>query len=171
MTRPCVELVLLQRPRRLVCRQQRLRPRFVETAVRLHAPVVHGDCNVIEPRVGAREVEIDDARDPAAFEQDIVPEQIRVNRAVRQIPERIVRLELDLMFEEGRVFHGQEGEDLGLHLLPPVQAPRVVHASGIASYRRRECARAWCRRRRNGLPSVRSRRGQAETQRALPVCR
>ena len=60
------------------------------------APVVDRDRKVIGERVGCRETEINDAGDAPSVEQNVVTEEVAVNRTARQLRLRKARLKLDL---------------------------------------------------------------------------
>ena len=51
----------------------------------LEAPRVEADRDVIGERVGAGEIEIDQAGQPLAEEEDVVGKQVGVDHALRQI--------------------------------------------------------------------------------------
>src|SRR5688572_24023709 len=69
---PGLALGAAERTRLGVGGEQRGGARRIERTVLLHAPVVHRDGDVVEERPGAAEVEVDDARDGAVLEEDVV---------------------------------------------------------------------------------------------------
>jgi len=82
--RPCVAFAVQQRAHRMVGAQKSLRAVAIQRAAGVHAPVVHGDCHVVQQRIAARKIKIDQPADAVSFQQHIVAEQIGVDHALRQ---------------------------------------------------------------------------------------
>src|SRR5260370_30511650 len=102
----------------------------IEAAVRLEAPGVEADRQVIGEKIGAGEIEIDQPRHLAVAEEDIVREQIGMDDPARQ-PARPRR------FQTGELL-AEPGGDAPLHLvgarpatlaIPPPTSPAETGAS------------------------------------------
>ena len=99
---PGFALVRRQRAQRVVRGDHRVHERGRERRVVAHAPVVHGDREVVREEVGGGEAEVDDPRDAAAGEQHVVAEEVAVNGALRQLAAAESGLEPDLRVEQRR---------------------------------------------------------------------
>src|SRR5262249_18784352 len=80
--------------------EQEPRLRHVETAVGFEAPGVEADRHIIGEKVGAGEIEVNQARDFTLAEKSIVREKIGVDHAGREIarPVRFYQRKLRLQF-------------------------------------------------------------------------
>src|SRR6266702_3520627 len=78
------ELGGADRPHGAIIRQQQ--PRFgdIEAAITLETPGVQADRDVVSQEIAAREVEINQPRDPLAAEEHVVGKEIGMNDAARQ---------------------------------------------------------------------------------------
>src|SRR5207244_5927231 len=108
-----------ERPGRAVRADKQPRLGDIEAAVRLEAPGVEADRQVIGEKIGADEIEIDQSRYLAVAKEDIVREQIGMDDPVRQ-PARPRRFEKRELFAEF-------GSEARLHL---VGARRRARRSG-----------------------------------------
>ena len=86
---------------RAVARDHEARLGHVEAEIGLEAPGVEADGEVVDQRVVAGEVEVDQAAEPVALEEDVVGEEVGVDHAARQVARPF------------RVDAAQRGRDLG----------------------------------------------------------
>ena len=100
----------------LVALEQRLPLGDIEGVVRLEAPGVERDGNVVGECVVAGEVEVDQARQLVAEEEDVVGKEIGVDDALRQIRGPVGLEMIELLLDGG----GEAGRDvLGARAKPP----------------------------------------------------
>jgi len=97
-----------------------------------HAPVVDGDREVVGEEVRRGETEIDDSGDAAAGKQDIVAEEIAVNRAFRQLALAEACLEFHFACEQLVLIGRNERTHCARGLAPPRGAAPVGEPRPVA---------------------------------------
>ncbi len=116
-----------ERARRMIRIQQGARMRGVQLAIRVHAPVVDRDGDVVQQLAGASEIEIDQAADMFVFHQHVVAEQVGVDDAARDSAKRMPRVEFDFAFQQCRVLQREKSLHFVRCFGTPCRAARIQH--------------------------------------------
>src|SRR5438045_4062950 len=82
-------------------------------------PIVDGDREVVRKKIGRRETEVDDAGDASVLKQDVVAEQVSVDRAFRQRALAVSGLKLELRGQQLLLLRRQKGLHDARRLAPP----------------------------------------------------
>ena len=105
----------------------RFGPRAVGRAVRIEAPVVDGDGKVVQQRIGAGVVEVDDAAQAVIHEQHVVAEQVGMDDALRQRRQIDSGLRFEFGFDQRACVRRQARQQFQCGLSTPGAAPGILH--------------------------------------------
>ena len=87
--------------RALIALEQRLALGHVEGVVALEAPGVERDGDVVGQRIVAGEIEVDQAGELVAEEEDVVGKEIGVDDALRQVGRPVGLQVIELLLDDG----------------------------------------------------------------------
>ena len=122
-----------KRPRLRIAREQRAALGDVVGMIRLEAPGVEADGDVVDQRIGAGEIEIDQPRELVAEEKNVVGKQIGVDDALRQTVRPLAFEQIEL--------GGQHGLQIALHRI--ARARRTPHRAAASRRPRARSRAAW----------------------------
>ena len=127
-----LSLGVAEAPDALIARDQRPATGDVEGAVRLEAPGVEADGEVVGKQVGGREIEVDQARDAAIEKEDVVGKKVGVDLTLRQRARPIGQQPVEhggkLRAETRR--HGVGAVEAAREQRPPAGGPERVRSPG-----------------------------------------